>query len=124
MEERWFDEELAGCWLGDGRLDRRLRQLVERMKVGFGESILDRLILDPAHDPPAAKTLSLYLTKIGRLCGYLARAKEPLVRNIVMWCGLARLNDITLEATMQCATAVEVRRTRTSWERRCEISPR
>ena len=84
MEERWFDEELAGCWLGDGRLDRRLRQLVERMKVGFGESILDRLILDPAHDPPAAKTLSLYLTKIGRLCGYLARAKEPLVRNIVM----------------------------------------
>ena len=31
-----------------------------------------------------------------------------------MWCGLARLNDITLEATMQCATAVEVRRTRTS----------
>ena len=39
MEERWFDEELAGCWLGDGRLDRRLRQLVERMGAGFGESI-------------------------------------------------------------------------------------
>ena len=38
MEERWFDEELAGCRLGDGRLDRRLRQLVERMEVGFGES--------------------------------------------------------------------------------------
>ena len=29
MEERWFDEELAGCRLGDGRLDRRLRHLVE-----------------------------------------------------------------------------------------------
>ena len=36
MEERWFDKELAGCRLGDGRLDRRLRQLVERMEVGFG----------------------------------------------------------------------------------------
>ena len=39
MEQRWFDEELAGCRLGDGRLDRRLRQLVARMEVGFGESI-------------------------------------------------------------------------------------
>ena len=39
MEERWLDEELAGCRLGDGRLDRRLRQLVKRMSAGFGESI-------------------------------------------------------------------------------------
>ena len=39
MEERWFDEELSGCRLGDGRLDRRLRQLVERMDAGFGETI-------------------------------------------------------------------------------------
>ena len=39
MEERWFDEGLAGCRFGDGRLDRRLRQLVERLEVGFGESI-------------------------------------------------------------------------------------
>ena len=39
MEQRWFDVELSGCRLGDGRLDRRLRQLVERMEVGFGESI-------------------------------------------------------------------------------------
>ena len=39
MEERWFHEELAGCRLGDGRLDRRLRQLVKRMGAGFGESI-------------------------------------------------------------------------------------
>ena len=34
-----FDEELAGCRLGDDRLDRRLRQLVKRMQVGFGERI-------------------------------------------------------------------------------------
>ena len=39
MEQRWFDEELSGCQLGDGRLDSRLRQLVERMDAGFGESI-------------------------------------------------------------------------------------
>ena len=36
-------------------------------------SILDRLIPDPAHDPPAARTLPLYLTKIARLGGYLAQ---------------------------------------------------
>ena len=39
MEDRWFDEELSGCRLGDGRLDIRLRQLVEQMGAGFGESI-------------------------------------------------------------------------------------
>ena len=38
-EERWFDRELATCRLGDGRLDSRLRELVARMEVGFGESI-------------------------------------------------------------------------------------
>ena len=38
-EERWFDAELSGCRLGDGRLDRRLRQLVGQMEAGFGESI-------------------------------------------------------------------------------------
>ena len=39
MEDRWFDEELSGCRLGDGRLDSRPRQLVEQMEAGFGESI-------------------------------------------------------------------------------------
>ena len=34
MEDRWFDEELSGCRLGDGRLDSRLRQLVARMELG------------------------------------------------------------------------------------------
>ena len=48
-------------------------------------SILDRLIADPADDPPAATTLSPYLTKMTRLGSYLARAKEPLPGNIVMW---------------------------------------
>ena len=39
MGDRWFEEKLAGCRLGDGRLDSRLRQLVEQMEAGFGESI-------------------------------------------------------------------------------------
>ena len=39
MQDRWFDEELSGCQLGDGRLDSRLRPLVERMDAGFGETI-------------------------------------------------------------------------------------
>lgn len=39
MAERWFDEELLGYRLGDGRLDRRLRQLVGRMDAGFGETL-------------------------------------------------------------------------------------
>ena len=39
MKDRRFDEELSGCRLGDGRLDSRLRQLVEQMEAGFGESI-------------------------------------------------------------------------------------
>ena len=63
--------------------------------------ILDRPIPDPAHAPPAARTLSLYLTKIARLGGYLARAKDPPPGNIVMWCGLSRLNDIILGANLQ-----------------------
>ncbi len=64
-------------------------------------SILDRLMPNPAHRPPATRTLSLYLTKIARLGGYLARAKDPPPGNIVMWRGLSRLNDITLGATLQ-----------------------
>ena len=64
-------------------------------------AVLDRLIPDSAHDTPAARILSLHLTKIARLGGYLARAKDPPPGNIVMGRGLARLHDITLGATMQ-----------------------
>ena len=40
-------------------------------------AVLDRLMPDPLNDLPAPGTLSLYLTKIARLGGYLARAKDP-----------------------------------------------
>ena len=61
----------------------------------------DRLIPDPTADPSPARTLSLYLIKIARLGGYLARAKDPPSGNIVMWRGISRLNDIALGATLQ-----------------------
>lgn len=42
------------------------------------------------------RTLSLYLTKLARLGGYLASANDPPPGNIVMWRGLARLADIQI----------------------------
>ena len=69
--------------------------------TGLETSILDRLVSDPTADPSPARTLSLYLIKIARLGGYLARAKDPPPGNIVMWRGLSRLNDIALGATLQ-----------------------
>ena len=69
--------------------------------TGLETSILDRLVSDPTADPSPARTLSLYLIKIARLGGYLARAKDPPPGNIVMWRSLSRLNDIALGATLQ-----------------------
>ena len=69
--------------------------------TGLETKILDRLIPDSTTDPTARRTISLYLIKIARLGGYLARAKDPPPGNIVMWCGLSRLNDIALGATLQ-----------------------
>ena len=68
------------------------------------ETNIFRLVLDPAHDPPAASMLSLYLTKIARLGGCLARTEDPPPGNIVMWRVLSRLNDMTLGATIQADT--------------------
>jgi hypothetical protein len=44
--------------------------------------------------------LSSYLTKIARLGGYLARAKDPPPGNAVMWRGMSRLTDIELGFVM------------------------
>jgi hypothetical protein len=45
--------------------------------------------------------LALYLIKVARLGGYLARASGPPPGNIVMWRGMSRLTDITLGAILQ-----------------------
>ena len=62
--------------------------------------LLDRLIADKPDHAGEPKTLSAYLTKVARLGGYLARAKDPPPGNIVMWRGLSRLTDITLGAAI------------------------
>jgi hypothetical protein len=58
--------------------------------------LLDQLVSDTAKTAATRNTLSLYLTKLARLGGYLARAKDPPPGNTVMWRGLTRLTDIQL----------------------------
>ena len=50
--------------------------------------------------PPQRKSLSVYLTKLPRLGGYLAHAGDSPPGNRVIWRGLARLTDIELGFTM------------------------
>lgn len=57
--------------------------------------LLDQLVPDRA-GITLHNTLSLYLTKLARLGGYLARAKDPPPGNTVLWRGLTRMTDIQL----------------------------
>ena len=59
-------------------------------------TLLDHLVPDKAPRLPRGRTLALYLTKIARLGGYLARASDPPPGNIVMWRGWSRLADIMI----------------------------
>jgi Transposase DDE domain len=56
--------------------------------------LLDRLL--PETRKRQKPTLATYLSKIARLGGYLARAKDSPPGNTVMWRGLSRLTDIEL----------------------------
>jgi hypothetical protein len=58
--------------------------------------LLDQLVGDSPSATPTGNQLSLYLTKLARLGGYLARAKDPPPGNTVMWRGMTRLTDIQL----------------------------
>jgi len=58
--------------------------------------LLDLLVQDRASGKGQPATLGSYLTKIARLGGYLARAKDPPPGNTVMWRGVSRLTDIEL----------------------------
>ena len=62
--------------------------------------LLDHLVKDKDTEPLPRKTLSVYLTKIARLGGYLARSSDPPPGNMVMWRGLSRLTDIELGAVL------------------------
>src|SRR5260370_17496242 len=56
--------------------------------------LLDQLVSDNARVAPVGNSLSVYLTKLARLGGYLARARDPPPGNIVIWRGLSRLTAI------------------------------
>jgi hypothetical protein len=58
--------------------------------------VLDQLVKDNPHHSLSGPTLSLYLTKLAQLGGYLARTKDPPPGNMVMWRGITRLTDIQL----------------------------
>jgi hypothetical protein len=62
--------------------------------------VLDLLLRDRPGGQSRPAALSCYLTKIARLGGYLARAKDPPPGNAVMWRGMARLTDIELGFVM------------------------
>ena len=58
--------------------------------------LLDQLVPDRPGPAPPNSTLTLYLTKLARLGGYLARAKDPPPGNTVMGRGLTRLTNVQL----------------------------
>lgn len=58
--------------------------------------MLDQLFSLPSTDAASPRSLGLYIGRVARLGGYLARARDPAPGNIVIWHGLARLNDLTL----------------------------
>ena len=61
--------------------------------------ILDRLVPKPAC-PPGIQPLSVYITKLAKLGGFLARKGDGSPGSTVLWRGLARLTDIELGATL------------------------
>lgn len=58
--------------------------------------LLDQLHPAEPSAPKEAPRLGDYIVRIAKLGGYLARARDPAPGNIVMWRGLARLNDLTM----------------------------
>lgn len=58
--------------------------------------LLDQLISDKRDANETTQSLSIYLTKLARLGGYLVRVNDPPPGNMVVWRGLSRLTDINL----------------------------
>ena len=59
--------------------------------------LLDALVKDNS-TTPRERTISVYLTKLAQLGGYLARANDPPPGDMVMWRGMSRLIDLELGA--------------------------
>ena len=73
--------------------------------AGIALTRLERDLLDELFPPPVEQAshfppLGRYLPcEVARLGGYLARARarDPVPDNIVMWRGLSRLHDLSLD---------------------------
>ncbi|WP_313668146.1 IS4 family transposase [Sandarakinorhabdus sp.] len=63
-------------------------------------TILDQIVADNGNRGAKPATLELYLTKLARLGGYLARKADPPPGNTVIWRGLRRLADIQIGAEL------------------------
>lgn len=63
-------------------------------------TILDQIIADNGNRGAKPATLELYLTKLARLGGYLARKADPPPGNTVIWRDLRRLADIQIGAEL------------------------
>jgi len=59
-------------------------------------TILDRLVRDAGNRGAKPGSIQLYLTKLARLGGYLARTADPPPGNTTVWRGLRRMADIQL----------------------------
>lgn len=66
-------------------------------------AILDRLVADSGNRGAKPGTLLLYITKLARLGGYLARMSDPPPGNTVIWRGLTRLVDIQIGTEIAAA---------------------
>jgi hypothetical protein len=66
-------------------------------------TILDHFVGDSGNRGAKHGTLQLYITKLARLGGYLARMSDPPPGNTVIWRGLRRLADIQLGAEIGAA---------------------
>lgn len=64
--------------------------------TGAEIAILDGLVADRGNRGARPGTIELYLIKLARLGGYLARKTDPPPGNTVVWRGLRRLADIQL----------------------------
>jgi hypothetical protein len=62
--------------------------------------LLDWLIGGIGNRRARAGTIDLYLIKLARLGGYLARAADPPPGIVVVWRGLSRLTDIEIGAEL------------------------
>jgi len=59
-------------------------------------TILDHLVPDTGNRGSRSNTLQLYMTKLARLGGYLARNSDPPPGNTVLWRGWRRLIDMQI----------------------------